>query len=112
MVKNRKVTGKTQNNQILHLQRILSLEKNKPFLGPIQPDLSNEKVSKKRIFPGQSNVATFNPLDQDQTVELGIDGKPKDHYFRKAIDNFQHDNIHSSVHDPVEIAKIILSDLQ
>ena len=40
------------------------------------PDLSGEKVTKKKIFPGQSNVATFNPLDQDQTVELGIDGKP------------------------------------
>ena len=37
---------------------------------------TGEKVTKKKIFPGQSNVATFNPLDQDQTVELGIDGKP------------------------------------
>jgi hypothetical protein len=57
-------------------------------LGPIQPDLSGEKVSKKKIFP---KVATFNPLDQDQTVELDVNGKPKEHFFRKAIDSYQHD---------------------
>ena len=45
-------------------------------------------------------------------IELGSDGKPKEHFFRKAIDSYQHDNFPSGIiHYPKEIAKIMSHDI-
>ncbi len=49
MIKNLRVTGK--NDEIMKLQRTASLDQRRPLLGPIQPDLTGEKVTKKKIFP-------------------------------------------------------------
>lgn len=69
MVKKHRVVGRTQ--EIMKLQRIASMDRNKALLGPVQPDLSKERVSKKRMFEDKHNIVP-SPYDQ------GDSSGPKD----------------------------------
>jgi hypothetical protein len=55
-----------------------SLDQTKAILAPIQPDLTGEKVQRKKMYqhPGSDNFKVVK--DQDQ-------------FFRKAVESFTHD---------------------
>jgi len=94
LVKKHKVTGRTE--EIMKLQRIASLDHNRGLLAPVQPDLTAQKVSQKKIFNDKSNVQTHNHIEHpvEEKQKTLPDGSPlpkQDHYFRKAVEGFTHD---------------------
>ena len=103
LVKNHKVTGRTP--QIVQLQRQASVDTGKALLGPIQPDLSNEKVTQRRMFLDNANNKLVNHIAHQSEVKMqyASDGSPlprrpdQEHFFRKALDHYTHDSIPEGV---------------
>ena len=87
--KNNRVTGRT--DEVVKLQRLAALDQERAFLGPLQPDLSGERVSQKRIF----ETAGKEPSRLLEHAEYADDGTPlpkAPQFFRRAEDCFQHDS--------------------
>lgn len=89
------MTGK--NDMVMKLQRQASLDAEKALLGPIQPDLTNERVTQKKGFPEQraKNAGNYIQHVEDTKVYLAEDGSPlpkQKHFFRKAVDHYLHDD--------------------
>lgn len=82
--KNYKVTGGTR--EVIKLQRIASLDQRRALLAPIQPDLTKQKVSKKRIFKNANQVSEnhFEHFSQEDYSEDGSPLPRPSHFFRKA----------------------------
>ena len=79
----------------MKLQRQASMDAEKALLGPIQPDLSGERVSMKKGFPEQraKNSGNYITHLEDTKVVLAADGSPlpkEKHFFRKAVDHYLH----------------------
>lgn len=82
------------------MQRVAATS-DKPFLGPIQPDLTGEKVTRKKGGYGAqytNHQGENNHLNhiEDTKENFAKDGSPlpkQQHYFRKSTDHYLHDNV-------------------
>lgn len=94
--KNNRVTGGT--DEVVKLQRLAALDQERAFLGPLQPDLTGERVSQKRIF----ETAGKEPSRLLEHAEYADDGSPlpkAPQFFRRAEDCFQHDSPAAKITD-------------
>ena len=79
----------------MKLQRMASQDADRALLGPIQPDLTAERVSKKKGFPDERAKCGGNHAIhiEDTKTYYAKDGSPlpkQEHYYRKANDQFLH----------------------
>ena len=80
----------------MKLQRMASLDHNRGLLKQVQPDLSGEKVTHRKMFVENGLYKKHNHLEHKVFDQSGSPVQ-HDQYFRKAVDQFVHDSPHKGM---------------
>jgi len=93
LIKKHKVAGRTE--EIMKLQRMASLDRDRALLAPVQPDLSGEKAQNRRMYAETDAYRLHDHITHPILDKLGkmTDGSPSpqpEHFFRKAKDMYMH----------------------
>jgi len=93
LIKKHKVAGRTE--EIMKLQRMASLDRDRALLAPVQPDLSGEKPVNRKQYKEADAYRLHDHITHPILDKLGAmqDGSPcqqPEHFFRKAKDMYLH----------------------
>lgn len=93
LIKKHKVAGRTE--EIMKLQRMASLDRDRALLAPVQPDLSGEKPVNRKMFAEtdayQLHDHITHPIkDKPGRMQDGSPAQHPEHFFRKAKDMYLH----------------------
>ena len=93
LIKKHKVAGRTE--EIMKLQRMASLDRDRALLAPVQPDLSGEKAQNRRMYADGDAYQLRDHITHPVLDKQGFktDGSPQprpEHFFRKAKDMYLH----------------------
>lgn len=93
LIKKHKVAGRT--DEIMKLQRMASLDRDRALLAPVQPDLSGEKPVNRKMFTETDayqlhDHITHPILDKPGLMQDGSPAQHPAHFFRKAKDMYLH----------------------
>jgi hypothetical protein len=93
LIKKHKVAGRTE--EIMKLQRMASLDRDRALLAPVQPDLSGEKPVNRRMYRETDAYKLHDHIthpiqDKPRDLSDGSPGLHPEHFFRKAKDMYLH----------------------